>query len=209
MDPVKNLIQFHLAKQNLKRSELATKVGYKSITGGLRKIDEFIHNPRFENPLLLKLQSTLKIPTHEMALAITQRRAYFEVEDRKQFKPFLQTIVSSRPSPIFVAAMVPTLWNIPVDVDLQLLNYDDEMKIVISKYQKLQLAHAENKSVTKYNELVTLLHDYDSNNVSYSWVFGTGFRYFRKYDETLTFNRECILQTVLKTEKPAVAYITL
>jgi hypothetical protein len=209
MDPVKNLIQFHLAKQNLKRSELATKVGYKSITGGLRKIDEFIDNPRFENPLLLKLQSTLKIPTHEMALAITQRRAYFEVEFRKQFKPFLQTLVSSRPSPIFVAAMVPTLWNIPVDVDLQLLNYDDEIKIVIGKYQQLQLQHAKSKSLTEYHQLVTLLNDYDSNNVSYSWVFGNGFRYFRRYDETLIFNRECALKAASSAEKPSAAYVTI
>jgi hypothetical protein len=104
---------------------------------------------------------------------------------------------------------VPKLWNISVDLELQQFNYDDEIKVVIAKYKQLQLEHAENKSFTEYHELVTLLNDYDSNNVAYSWVFGKGFRYFRKYDETLIFNRECGLQSSSSIEKPTIAYITI
>lgn len=206
MNELKTLINKYIKLNNLKRSQLALKLGYENITGGLRKFDQFIDEPTYDNPIKLELQSSLQIPHDEMELAIKQRLEYFEEENKRRFKPFIQRIVSSIPSPIFVAALAPKLWNIAIDAEIQLFDYDDEIKIVISKYQQLQLEHAKNKSVKNYDELVSLLNDGDVNNKPYSWVFGKGFRYFRKYGETLIFNRECILQEVSKTEQPSIAY---
>jgi len=209
MNELKTLINKYLKLNNLKRSQLAIKLGYKNITGSLRKLDAFIETPSFDNPINLKLQDALHIPKDEIDLAITERLEYFETENKRKFKPFIQTIVSSRPSPIFVAAFVPKLWNIPLSVDLQLLAYEDEVISVVRQYQQLQLEHTKNLPVNDYAELVALLNDYDSNNTPYSWVFGKGFRYFRKYDETLVFNRKCVLQTTSRTEQPSIAYVKI
>lgn len=209
MNAVRCLIQHHTKKQGAKRSELATKLGYTNISSGLRKMDWVIDNPTIDHSLLLQLQSVLQIPAPAMYLAITQHQEYLEAENRRRFTPYIQTILSSRPSPIFVAGLVPTLWNISVDVALQSSDYEYEINTVINQYQQLQLKHAKNKVVFEYSELVALLNDDDSNNVSYSWVFGCGFKYFRKHDETLMFNRECILQTASNTENPSAAYVTI
>ncbi|MBL0711589.1 MAG: hypothetical protein JJV99_11325 [Colwellia sp.] len=209
MNELKTLINKYLKLNNLKRSQLAIKLGYKNITGGLRKLDHFINNPSFDNPTKLKLQDALKIPKEDIDLAIAERLEYFETENKKKFKPFIQTIVSSRPSPIFVAAFVPQLWNISLNVDLQLLAHEDEIALIVNKYQQLQLEHAKNLPVNDYAELVAVLNDYDSNNTPYSWVFGQGFRYFRKYGETLVFNRECVLQKTSRTEQPSIAYVRI
>jgi len=49
MNSVQNLKFNFTAKQNLKRSELATKVVIKSITGGfIEKLMKLSINPRFE-----------------------------------------------------------------------------------------------------------------------------------------------------------------
>jgi hypothetical protein len=209
MNPVKNVIQHHMKKQNLTRSSLAKKLGYTSITGCLRKIDSFIEKPTFEHPLLLKLQEALYIPPQELTLAITQRHAYFEAENRKRFRPSLQTMVSRRPSPLFLAAVVPRLWNIPIGPEVQLLEYDDEIQAIIQKYQQLQLEHAKDLLVTEYCELVELLNEYDSKCAQYAWWFGRGFKYFRHYDETLVFDRDCVLQKISSAEQPDVARISI
>jgi hypothetical protein len=209
MNPVKYLIEKHLKEHNLKRSELAVRLGYKSITGGLRKLDWLIDNPRLNHPLLPKLLATLQIPDATMSAAIIERQQFFKTQQQKRFKPFIQTIVSSRPSPIFVAAVVPKFWNIPVDTELQNLSYDEEIKAVVGKYQKLQLEHAVNKHIDDYAKLVVLLNNFDRNNEPYSWMFGKGFRYFRKHDETIVFNRECEIQLSSKTEIPVLAYVTI
>lgn len=205
MNTLKILVNKYIKLNNLKRSELVVNLGYKNITGGLRKLDQFIDNPTFDSSIRLPLISILKIPPGEIDLAISQYQKYIEGEDRKRFKPFIQTIVSARPSPIFVAALAPKLWNISIDKELQLLDYHDEINSVIQTYQQLQLEHAKSKGVDNYSELVKLLTHYDDNNEPYSWMLGKGFRYFRCYDETLVFNRECILQRVSDTEVPSTA----
>jgi hypothetical protein len=209
MNTLKSLIQHYLELQNLKRSGLATKLGYTNITGCLRKVDLLIEHPGCNNPLLAKLQSILQIPSEEFELAINQRLEYIEEENTKRFRPFIQTIVSSRPSPIFVAAIAPQLWNIPVESELQLLGYEKELATVVSSHQQLQLEHAKNLPVNSYSELVTLLNEHDSNDEPYSWLFGKGFRYFRKCGETMVFNRECILQKKSESEQPSIAYVSI
>jgi hypothetical protein len=144
-----------------------------------------------------------------MSEAIAERQQHFKAQQQKHFRPFIQTTVSSRPSPIFVAALVPSLWNIPVDIELQTLSYDNEIKEVFGKYQALQLKHAVNEPISTYAELVTLLNHHDRKNKAYSWVFGNGFRYFRKHDETWIFNRECEIVSSSKTESPSHAYIVI
>ncbi|MFT6908702.1 MAG: hypothetical protein ACJAS1_005405 [Oleiphilaceae bacterium] len=101
------------------------------------------------------------------------------------FKRFIQTIIlSSRPSSIFVAGMVPSIWKIPLDINLQLLECESEVGIIINKHKKLPLKHAEHLAADNYDALVALLDDLDNNDEIYSWVFGLGFRYFRKHNET-------------------------
>jgi hypothetical protein len=209
MNPVKHLIEKHLKEHNLKRSELAVRLGYKSIAGGLRKLDWLIDNPRLNHLLLPKLLATLQIPDARMSAAIIERQQFFKTQRQQRFKPFIQTIVSSRPSPIFVAAVVPKFWNIPIDTELQNLSYDEEIKAIVGKYQTLQLEHAVNEQIDDYAGLVALLNNFDRNHESYSWMFGKGFRYFRKHDETLVFSRECNLLFSSNLETPSLAYVAI
>jgi hypothetical protein len=63
--------------------------------------------------------------------------------------------------------------------------------------------------VTEYCELVELLNEYDSKSEQYAWWFGRGFKYFRHYDETLVFDRDCVLQKISSAEQPDVARISI
>jgi hypothetical protein len=101
------------------------------------------------------------------------------------FKLCIQIIIlSSRPSSIFVAGMVPRILKIRLDIDLQLLEYESEVGIIINKHKKLPPKYAEHLAADNYDALVALLDDLDNNDEIYSWVFGLGFRYFRKHNET-------------------------
>ena len=123
MKPLKKLIIQSTRELNLSRCDLAKAIGYTNTSKGLRRIDNYVDALIDLDNIKEQLQCALDIDSDEMELAVSQRQQQLNAEHRRLFKPSLQTIVSSTPSPIFVAALVPKLWNIPIKSDLKLLTY--------------------------------------------------------------------------------------
>ncbi len=164
MNALERLVSSGMKRQGISKGDLASKVGYKNINKGLRRIDAFLRDPDQGSQLSVKLVQVLSIPKGEFASAIKEARCSIEQKERLLFKPFIQVRLMKPPSPVFVAAMVPSLTRIEVPGSLMDMPYDEELEAVCELYKN----HHERYSP--------------------GWPARDGFCYFRNYDESLSFD---------------------
>ncbi len=164
MNVLERLVSSVMKLQGISRGDLASKVGYKNINKGLRRIDAFLRNPDQGSQLSDKLVRVLSISKGEFASAVRETRSLIEQKERLVFKPFIQIRLIKPPSSIFVAAMVPGLTRFEVPESLTDISYNEELEAVCELYKN----HRD-----KYSP---------------GWPAGDGFCYFRSYDEALSFD---------------------
>jgi len=161
MNDLTILVTKYLSINNLSRNQLAQLLGYSNVSKGLRNLDQYCSILIDKNQISTKLPIVLNIPQLEYSKAVNQVQSDLENKERSKFKPSLQVVPKSRPSPIFAVAMFPRLLNIEIP-DLNGCSYAQEIKLIINEY----------------------------NNHQQIYSNGKGFRYFRNYDETLIFNEQ-------------------
>ncbi|MBF0266918.1 MAG: hypothetical protein HQL46_16770 [Gammaproteobacteria bacterium] len=201
MSELTKLVSHYLKEHGISRNKLAHLCGYKNISKGLRVIDSYLNDLNEKNNISTKIINNLNIPVDEFNAAKKSVKDRYEQQaenlkenTRQKFKAFAQVICSSRPSPVFVAAMIPKLWHFPIP-DLKNCNIEQEKQLLFEAYQKHQLDLSKgphnlgSHKINNYDDLVQTLDRMDAKNKHYPWVFGKGFRYFRNYDETIVFNR--------------------
>ena len=168
MNVLQRVVQDEMNALGLKRSELIQRMGYKNISKGLRRLDALLDTLEGSERFLPLLQFALSIPDEKLQAAVSELQEQLMAAERAVFKPIIQVIPTRRPSPVFVAALVPKLLNIAVPEDLSSLSVEEEMSIVCDLYRK----HRE---------------EYQG------WAKGKGIVYHRSYDESFEFDQDCRL----------------
>jgi hypothetical protein len=172
MNPLQTLVHEAMQTQRLTRAQLAGRMGYKNISKGLRRLDALLHELQGSEGLLQSLKEALSIPDAQLREAVLQLQEQLNAEERACFEPIIQVVPTRTPSPIFVAALVPGLLNIPVPDDLLSLPADEEFSVVCDLYRK----HRETWKPW--------------------WAGGKGAIYHRNYDERFEFDEDCRLVKV-------------
>ena len=190
MNALAILVTQYLSKNNLSINQLAQSLGNKNIPKALRNLDQYYLTLNDTNNISKKLPEVLNIPAYEFENAVYDVQSKQELKARSLFSPSIQIIPSSRPSPIFVVAMVPSLLNIQVS-NIDNCNFEQELEIIFNAYKNHQLNHCskiyEGNDYDKLNQIVEKM---DQNGEIYPWTIGKNYRYFRSYDETIVFNRD-------------------
>lgn len=178
MNPLQRLVHEAIRSQGMTRAELARRMGYTNISKGLRRLDALLYDLEGSDRLLPLLQKALSLPDAQLKVAVSQLQEKRIAEERARFKPIIQVIPATTPSPIFVAALVPRLLNIPVPGDLPSLPADEEFSIVCGLYRKHRGAHK-------------------------GWARGKGAIYHRYYDERIELDADC---KMVKTHDHSIGY---
>jgi len=189
MSALKTLVAKYLSKNNLSRSQLARNLGYSNISKGLRNIDQYCLTLLDKNSLSSKLPIALHIPENEFSKVVSEVQCHIENNERLKFKPSVQVILSVRPSPLFLAGLFPALWHVEIP-DIGRCNFDQELLVIFNAYKNHQLqVNTEAYDGNNYLEYIREIEKMDKENIEYRWTVGSGFRYFRQFDETVVFNR--------------------
>jgi len=190
MTPLTTLVSKYLKINELNRNDLAQAVGYENITKGLRVIDDFTQYLIIKNEIDKKLRTTLNIPDTEYKAAILALNQLLLNKEKDEFKPFIQIILSSKPSPLFLGSFYSYV-NVPGNITQ--LTFEEEIASVVNTYRLDQIkkfiqdgdydVHGSCKMTFEeiYKKVKTL-------DTSLSWAIGNGFYYFRKFDDTITFD---------------------
>lgn len=120
MYAIKKFLHETMKQKNLSKKEVAQRLGYKNISKGIRRIDEFLQEATFNDHIINNLHNALDEPVDKVIekLEETKREIAEEIknkeeekqmvkeEKRKNFKPFLYCVTEKKkPQPIFVAAI--------------------------------------------------------------------------------------------------------
>jgi len=169
MNSLTTLVNKTMRDKGISRSKFIQAAGCKNINKGLRKFDAFLDNPRIDNKFVAEISNILEVPDDALQASIKEVRQAIEDRERAQFKPFIQITLDKPPSPIFVAAMIPSLTHIKVPEAIASLQEEQEIAQIKELYRKHRDKHSP------------------------GWPSGNGFCYYRSYDEALCFDRECRL----------------
>ncbi len=164
MNPLKHAIERKLESLGMTREALAQRMGYRNIPKGLRRLDDFIEHLSHRETLLPVLESILADREGELREAATLHARQLLEEQKRRFKPWLQIIPSSRPSPLFVAALCPGLLNQVLPEDIATWPEDEQFTFVRRLFREHQTGYPQ------------------------GWVHGKGFIYQRHVDESLEFD---------------------
>jgi hypothetical protein len=191
MNILQALVSQRLNHMNIGKRQLVLRIGYTNMSKGLRRIDNFMNTLSDPGNIRFKLQSALAIPHKEHQHAIDGVEALILKQAQYSFKSSAQVILSGRPGPIFAAAFFV---NVDIPKGIASLSFAEEMKIVFDCYKQNQIAHFSNhnfyaSSGSDYLSFVEAIEKVESSNNPIPWCFGKGFQYFRKYKDTLTFDR--------------------
>lgn len=169
MNALSSLVNNAFRERSISRSRFIQKTGYKNISKGLRRFDAFLEDPQKNNHFVDEISKILDIPSDRLLAAIKQTRLAIEDLERTAFKPFIQITLDKRPSPIFIAAMLPGLTRINVPESITELQFEHEIALITDLYRKHRDKHSP------------------------AWPSGNGFCYYRRHDEVLRFDRDCKL----------------
>ncbi len=127
MNPLQTLIADELDTQNIKRSELCKRMGYSNISKCIRKFDAMLETLENREWLLPLLQDALKIPDEKFQNAVSALEDQIFEEQSATFKPYIQVILSVRPS--FLSVM-GGIMHIPVPSNTPSLSDNQQISIV-------------------------------------------------------------------------------
>mgnify|MGYP000476908200 CR=1 FL=1 len=171
MNQLQRLISNYLKTQNISRSKFVKKLGYTNVSKGLKRLDEFLitlKSPNPEFPVLILKNSN--IPETDFQDAIQAVQLKLDDKLRKDFVPMIRVIPIYYPHPLW--GMVHL--NIKVPENILDLPYDQEIKMICDLYLNF-------RSKVEFD-------------VPENWASGAkGFRYFRKFNQTLIFDKNCKL----------------
>ena len=196
MNALRVLIEKYLAANGMSRNTLAGKLGYRNVSKGLRVVDRYLDTLHEKADVSVRLQRILHIPEAELSAATEQVRAAFEEKARASFRPQIHVIPSSRPTPLFVAALASGLLEVKVPSGCGGLDFAEEINLVCDSYRQHQL-NVNNEIAAKahsdFSSYLKMIETLENEGTAYPWTVGKGFRYFRSYEECLIFDRECNL----------------
>lgn len=172
-NPLQRLINQHIQAGNISKSDLVQKIGYRNVTKGLRRLDEFAES--LEGSVFIRdgLADILNIGFSELVQVLADTSEAIRHGREKSFHPFINVTLDKAPRPIFVTAATPYVLEIKVERSLRHLTFDEE----IAKVRELYRDHYKK---------------YDGRHITGNALF-TGFRYYREYSQTLIFDNECHL----------------
>ena len=108
----------------------------------------------------------------------------------REVTPKIEIKFDQVPQPIFVVALVPKFWKIPVPPDIQDLGYEEELQKVREIYKKHWM---------EYNGV------FPGGSAKY-----VGFRYYRSYDESILFDDDGGIIQIDKEHVPETqAYVQI
>lgn len=150
---------------------LPKQLGYANISKGLKRLDNFLITSELPNPefpaLILK---NTEISTDEFDLAYSAVLETINDKLRKDFIPMVHI------TPIYYPSLLISLMHLNIKAPENILDlpYDEEIKVTCNLYLDFR-AKVE-------------------FDVPENWASGVkGFRYHRKFNETLVFDRNCKL----------------
>ena len=192
MNALRTLVSHQLIAKDLSKHQLASIIGYTNINKGLRVIDNFLNTLTDSNGISSKLRLALDIPSNDYELAIEHVKHTLHERAKQAFRPSVQVILSGRPSPIFAACFFT---GFIILEDTSLLNFKDEINCICASYTQDQIARFSDTkhykdSGSEYGSFVESLEKNELSNTPVPWQFGNGFRYFRAFEDTLTFDRK-------------------
>ena len=168
-NPLQKLINRYLSDNNISRANFAKQLGYTNVSKGLKRLDEFLITLKTPNPefpaLILKHSDISESDFQDAIQAVLET-----INDklRKDFVPMVRVI------PIYYPSLLISLMhlNIKVPENIMDLPYDQEIKVICDLYLNFR-AKVE-------------------FDVPENWASGAkGFRYHRKFGETLVFDKNC------------------
>ncbi len=168
-NPLQKLINRYLSDNNISRANFAKQLGYTNVSKGLKRLDEFLITLQSPNPgfpaLILKHSDISESDFQDAIQAVLEK-----INDklRKEFVPMVRVI------PIYYPSLLISLMhlNIKVPDNILDLSYDEEIKVICNLY-------------LDFREKVEF-------DVPENWGSGAkGFRYYRQFNETLVFDRDC------------------
>jgi len=171
MNPLQKLINRYLSDNGVSRSEFSTLLGYRNTNKGLKRLDEFLRGLKSPNPQFAKLiLNNSNISEGEFELAYSAVAESIDNERSKQFSPSIFVI------PIYYPSLLITMkfLSLKIPNNISELSYEDEIKAIGNVYLDFR------KKVT--------------NTSPSNWSSGEkGFKYHRKFGETLIFDKNCKL----------------
>ncbi|MFY8159810.1 MAG: hypothetical protein ACOVNU_00640 [Candidatus Kapaibacteriota bacterium] len=157
---LRSLIEKRILELNIRRPELAIKIGYKNTNKGLRRIDDWAENGITDYPMISKLAKALEVSELEFIDAtITTFKENDElsriaIEKQKQiekeaFQPYIMAMHQEReiPTQIMLGGML--LPRRKILLDLSFLDLPIEDRLQIAK-EKIIEHFTKNEGQTKF-----------------------------------------------------------
>ena len=186
---LQQLINQKIREKGLTRHQLVSTLGYTNISKGCRRLDHYLaslHPPSEE--FLVNLLSILEINFLEFnkAVLFTHTQAQNNVKER--FVPYLKLLIDFDIRPLiarqeFFKKYRNPLLPVHIQKHIQALPFNEEIKLVIATYQE------------QYKLYLSKLNQHFADR-----CVGSGFRYYRHYDNYLEFNADAVLVSIVAVE---------
>jgi len=169
-NPLQSLISNYLKTQHISRANFAKQLGYTNVSKGLKRLDNFCLSLKSPNPQFAELiLKNTNISKTEFELAIKAILEKLNNERSQEFSPSIFVI------PIYYPSLLMTMKFLSLKIPkISELSYEDEIKAIGNVYLDFR------KKVT--------------NTSPSNWSSGEkGFKYHRKFNQTLIFDKNCKL----------------
>jgi hypothetical protein len=215
MNPLQKLINSEMKEQGIKRSVLATRIGYSNTTKGLRRLDAMLDTLEGREHLLHQLQDALKIPDEKFQTAVSALEEEIHAKYRAEFIPYIHIVPNGQPRRYSFFSRKPW-WMAEINIPkyLSSLPIDQELSVVCGlcrthrlRYEvELEGISTTNKDGDKKFERASknLLLPTDQETPSTCKMCGMrrksfketikGFIYHRNYDQHFELDHDCFLR---------------
>ena len=165
--PIKLLINKSLKEKRLSRSDLVKAIGYTNVSKGCKRLDTYLETLEYPSQdFINRLLSVLRIDPVTLYRSLEVTLQNLTNEAARNFKPYIQILLSIQPTPHFAAGLVYRMCRICVPPSFLDLPLNEELEAIHSLY----LNHRED-----------VLNEKLRNSIS-------GFRYHRSAEYCLMFD---------------------
>ncbi len=162
MNPLQLLIYNKLKEVYLSKPELVRSLGYKNVSKGIRNLESFLESGDPKGfPFWEQIPEVLNLSPETFNSTLKQTVLANEEELRKKFKPSVVLRFDRVPTAVWTLALAPSIWKTEIPEHIQSLPYEEELSEVVEIAKGLDLAYR-----------------------------AKGFTYFRKFDESIDFDKE-------------------
>lgn len=168
--PIKDLITGRMKELDMKRADLVSRLGYKNMEGGLRKLDNFLNDGMYNDFIATHFSDALDLSPEIIKETIeetyTQIKEEQEERERRDFQPHLVIQTEKQiPSSITICALTGGFTGhrvISLPEAIIYLKWEDQHDIIREEIRKYIL---KRKTHSFFGEVLGFIYiqDYDDN----------------------------------------------